>query len=165
MSHSVHHPAGAARRRVAAACAVLLLGITGCSITTPTARSDAERDLQRNRQRWAGAGIRDYEFDFRRICFCLTEVTERVHIVVRNDVVTSVVRVRDGQPASTAVGAWPRVNDLFDEIQRRIDEGAERLDVTYDPALGYPRTVAADVILMAADDEYWLTAENLQRLP
>lgn len=150
---------------MAAACAVLLVGIAGCSITTATARSDAERELQRNRQRWAGAGIRDYEFDFRRICFCVPETTERVHIVVRNDVVTSVVRLRDGQPASTAMNAWPRVNELFDEIQLRIDQNAARLDVTYDPTLGYPRTVAADVVETMTDDEYWITAENLRRLP
>ena len=109
--------------------------------------------------------MRDYEFDFRRSCFCTPESTERVHIVVRNDVVTSVLRTRDGQPASTTMGAWPRVNELFEDVQRRLEEGAERLEVSYDPTYGYPRSIVADVILMAVDDEYALTAENLQRLP
>jgi hypothetical protein len=94
----------------------------------------------------------------------MPEYTEGVHIVVRNDVVTSVVRSSDGQPAS-AVVAWPRVDELFDDVRRRLEEGADRLEVEYDPTLGYPRSVVADVILMAVDDEYSLTAGNLRRLP
>lgn len=144
---------------------LLLLCIDGCAITTETSRSDAERELARNRQRWVSAGIHDYEFDFRRSCYCVPESTEGVHIVVRNDVVTSAVRSRDGLPASSAVSAWPRVDELFDAVQQLLEEGAERLDVTYDPTYGYPRSIVADVILMAVDDEYALTAENLRRLP
>ena len=152
-------------RRVVAASLVGLFCVSGCSITTASARSDAERELIRNRQRWASAGIHDYAFDFRRSCFCLPESTEGVRIVVRNDVVTSVLRIRDGQPASAVVGAWPRVDELFDDIGRRLDQDVERLDVAYDPTYGYPRSIVVDVLLMAADDEYSLTAENLRRLP
>ena len=152
-------------RRVAMAAALLVLWcVAGCSITTATSRSDEKRELARNQQRWASAGMRDYEYDFRRSCFCGPESTEAVHIVVRNDVVTSVVRSSDGQPAS-AVVAWPRVDELFDDVRRRLEEGADRIEVTYDPTLGYPRSIVADVILMAADDEYSLTAGNLRRLP
>ena len=163
MGASLHRPTGSTRR-LAVAASALALCIVGCSITTATDRSDAERELARNRQRWAGAGVHDYEFDFRRSCYCMPEYTEGVHIVVRNDVVTSVVRSSDGQPAS-AVVAWPRVDELFDDVRRRLEEGADRLEVEYDPTLGYPRSVVADVILMAVDDEYSLTAGNLRRLP
>ena len=163
MGASLHRGTGSTRR-LAVAASVLVLYITGCSITTATDRSDAERELARNRQRWASAGIHDYEFDFRRSCFCTPESTEGVHVVVRNDVVTSVVRSRDGEPASAMV-AWPRVDDLFDDVRRRLEEGADRIEVAYDPTLGYPRSVVADVILLAVDDEYALTAGNLRRLP
>jgi len=143
----------------------MLAGVRGCSITATPARSDAELELARNRQRWASAGIHDYEFDFQRNCFCLPETTEPVHIVVRQDVVTSVVRTSDGQPASTRVTAWPRVDELFADVQQRLDQGIERLDVQYDPTYGYPRSIVADIALMMADDEYSLTAGNLRRLP
>ena len=144
---------------------LLLLAVVSCSITATTGRSSEELELARNRQRWVSAGIHDYEFDFQRICFCLPEATESVHIVVRQDVVTSVVRTRDGQPASVRVTAWPRVDELFDDVQQRLDQRAERLDVRYDPTYGYPRSVVVDIVLQAADDEYSLTADNLRRLP
>lgn len=152
--------------RVRRSAGILLLAVVAaCSITTETARSDAELELARNRQRWASANIRDYEFDFRRSCYCPSEVTERVRIVVRNDAIVSVVRTRDGQPASTSVGAWPRVDELFEDVRTRLDQDAARLDVQYDPTYGYPRSIVADVILLAVDDEYSLVAENLRRLP
>jgi len=144
---------------------LLLLATAGCSITATTGRIGEELELARNRQRWASAGLHDYEFDFQRLCFCTTEATDAVHIVVRGDVVTSVVRSRDGQPASTRVAAWPRVDELFDDVQQRLDQRAERVDVRYDPTYGYPRSVVVDIMRQAADDEYSLTADNLRRLP
>ena len=147
------------------AAAASLLAVASCSITTATARSDDERDLLRHRQRWASAGIRDYEFEFRRGCFCPTEATEHVRITVRNDVVASVIRTRDGQPASSNVGPWPTVDSLFADVQRRIDQNAERLDVEYDATYGYPRSIVVDVLATMVDDEYFLSAANLRRLP
>jgi hypothetical protein len=144
---------------------LLLLAVASCSITATTGRSSEELELARNRQRWASAGIHNYEFDFRRLCFCPPEVNEMVHIVVRQDVITSVVRTSDGQPASTRVTSWPRVDELFAEVQQRLDQRVERLDVRYDPTYGYPRSVVVDIVLMAVDDEYSLTADNLRRLP
>lgn len=149
----------------AAVLGLLLLAVGACSITATSGRSDEELELARNRQRWASAGIHDYEFDFQRMCFCLPEATEAVHIVVRQDAVVSVVRTRDGQPASTRVSAWPRVDELFADVQQRLDQRVQRLDVRYDPTYGYPRVIVVDVALTTADDEYSLTADNLRRLP
>jgi IMP cyclohydrolase len=146
-------------------CGLLILAAASCSITATTGRSAEELELARNRQRWASAGLHDYEYDFQRMCFCVPDATEAVHIVVRQDVVISVVRTRDGQPASTRVTTWPRIDELFAEVQQRLDQRAERLDVRYDATYGYPRSIVVDIALMAADDEYSLTADNLRRLP
>lgn len=144
---------------------VLLVAVASCSITASGGRSREELELARNRQRWASAGIHDYEFDFQRMCFCLQETSEPVHIVVRQDAVTSVVRTRDGQPASWRVTAWPRVDELFAEVQQRLDTRAARLDARYDPTYGYPRSIVVDIAPETVDDEYSLTAGNLRRLP
>jgi len=144
---------------------ILLAGVSSCSITGTSARDSQQLELARNRQRWASADLHDYEFDFQRICFCAPEATEPVHILVRRDAIVSVVRTRDGQPASVTFTAWPRVDELFADVQQRVDQHVERLDVRYDPTFGYPLSVIVDVALMSADDEYSLTAGNLRRLP
>jgi hypothetical protein len=144
--------------------ALILAASTGCSITSPSGRSD-ELELARNRQRWASARMHDYEFDFQRSCNCAPEATERVHIVVRNDAIVSVVRTSDRQPAMSSFTVWPRVDELFLDVEQRIAQHVDRLDVGYDPTLGYPRSIVADIALRSVDDEYALTAGNLRRLP
>jgi hypothetical protein len=144
---------------------MLLVGLTSCSITGPSGRTGDELELARNRQRWASARISDYEFDFQRSCFCGPEATQPVHIVVRQNAIVSVVRTSDGQPASSNYTVWPRIDELFLDVQQRLEQHIDRLDVTYDATLGYPRSIIADIVLMSADDEYALTAGNLRRLP
>jgi hypothetical protein len=136
----------------------------GCSITEPSARVVDSLELSRNRQRWTSAQLHDYEFDYQLSCFCLPEATEPVHIVVRGDVVASVVRRRDGLPAGARYGGWPRVDELFADVSRLLAQNAARLDVTYDPTYGYPREIIADVDFMTADDESQQTASNLKPL-
>jgi hypothetical protein len=133
----------------------------GCSITQPSGRAVSSQDLERNRQRWASAQLHDYDFDYQLSCFCAPNATEAVHIAVRNDAVVSVVRTRDGLPANNGI-AWPRVDELFAGVERRLALGAARLDVTYDPTLGYPRSIIVDVNAMAVDDESTQSASNLR---
>lgn len=149
---------------LAIALTALLVGLTSCSITG-TARTDEELELARNRQRWASSATHDYEFDFQRLCYCPQEATEQVRIVVRQDAIVSVVRIRDGQPASTTFVVWPRVDELFADVQRSLEQNPERIDVQYDPTFGYPRSIVVDRELMAVDGGYALTAGNLRRLP
>ena len=153
-----HRPAGAA------ALFAAIVVLTSCSITAP-GRTGDELELARNRQRWASAGLHDYEFDFQRSCFCAPEVTQQVHIVVRQDAIASVARTSDGRPAIGSHTDWPRVDELFLDVEQRLAQHTDRLDVSYDPTFGYPRSIVADIALMTADDEYALTAGNLRRLP
>ena len=58
----------------------------------------------------------------------------------------------------------PTVDGLFDEIDRALlgDEPAATLDVTYDPALGYPAKLSIDWIEDAIDDEVTYTVSDVQ---
>jgi hypothetical protein len=136
-----------------------------CSITDPSSRSTAERELSRNRQRWTSAGIHDYEFDYQLLCFCSAEATKPVHITVRQDAIASVVRSDDGLSAGTNYADWPTVSGLFADVEARLGQGVGRITVDYDPTYGYPRAIVVDVAVMAVDDEYSRTAGNLRPLP
>ena len=143
---------------------IALLVVPACSITAPSGRAVQASDLARNRQRWTSAQLHDYEFDYQLICFCAPDATAQVHIVVRNDTIAGVTRVLDGLPAARQYAAWPRVDELFSNVQQQLDHHVARLDVTYDQTYGYPRTIVVDAILMAADDESQQIAGNLRPL-
>jgi hypothetical protein len=144
---------------------VLALATMSCSITDPSSRSAAERELSRNRQRWTSSGVHDYEFDYQLLCFCPTEATKPVHIKVRQDAIASVVRSDDGLSAGTNYADWPTVSGLFADVEARLDQGVGRITVDYDPTYGYPRAIVVDVAVTAVDDEYSRTASNLRPLP
>ena len=95
-------------------------------------------------------------------CFCLTDETLEVRITVSNGVILSVVRTVDGAPVDTVPrDVFSTIDDLFDLIDRAIELGAEKLDVIYDPVLGYPRWIDIDFIFNAADDEIQITVSEL----
>ena len=75
-------------------------------------------------------------------------------------------------PSHRAIGMAERAfrsdavaDELFLDVQQRLEQKIERLEVSYDPTYGYPRSIVADIALRTADDEYALTAGNLRRLP
>jgi hypothetical protein len=143
--------------------AVVVLTLVSCSVTEP-GRGSGGAELTRNRQRWESARLQDYEFDYQLLCFCAVEATEQVHIVVRGDQVSAVTRARDGLPAINEFGRWPTVPDLFDGVEQMIERKADRLEVTYDPTYGYPRSIVVDLDRMAADDESSRYASSLRPL-
>jgi hypothetical protein len=158
---SGYHIATVCRRVVRVA--VLIAIAASCSATAPSGRAAEMQELLRNRERWDARGLHDYEFDFSRGCFCATDATEPVHVVVRQDAIVTVVRIRDGAPATGA--SWPRVDELFADVLARLKQPAARVSVAYDPEYGYPRSIVVDVLANAVDDEYSLTAANLRPLP
>jgi hypothetical protein len=144
--------------------AIAALSLASCSITEPGRSGDAI-DLSRNRQLWTSLRVHDYEFDYQLSCFCVSEATEQVHIVVRSDQVSTATRTRDGLPALRQYGKWPTIADLFADVELQLGRKADRLDVSYDATYGYPKSIVVDVYLMAADDESSQSASNLRPLP
>ena len=135
--------------------AALLLS-AGCSSITG---SESERD--RAHARWTSQRPAAYDYTMRLSCFCGSEVTRPVVIVVRGDLVESRTYADNGAavPAQYNI-VFPTIDGLFDTIQKAFDQRAARVDVSYDPALGYPVSIALDGATNVADDESSYTLSN-----
>ena len=133
---------------------------------TPTAQnSNATQQLQRSKQLWAKPKISNYRYTLRRSCFCLPKSTEPVSIAVRNGKVTSMVAVSNGQPVNREDFAkYDSIAKLFNIVEDAIAKKAHQLSVTYHPTLGYPTQINIDYDQMMADEELYITVENLQPL-
>lgn len=118
--------------------------------------------LHHNRDRWEQLGIRDYDFEYRKSCFCPVELTNLHGIEVRAGVVVRVVNRLTGQVVSTGpTNLWPTIDSLFAQTERNFGYGY-KLKITYDGAYHFPAYVSGD-IPMAVDDEFTLWAEALTR--
>jgi hypothetical protein len=136
--------------------ATLCIGLfAGCNdVSGP--RNERSR-LDANREKWLARGSRDYSATVTKACFC--GVTGPVAIVVNADTITSATQVSNGQAVDPRVTV--SVSQLFDFIARAIDDRAERLDVTYDDTLGFPRSVSYDGDSRVADDEISFTVTDV----
>lgn len=134
--------------------------------TTPTPQSSStSQQLQRNKQLWARQKISNYRYTLRRSCFCLREATEPVRITVRNGKVTSMVAARNGKPVNREYFSnYDSIAKLFEIVEDAITKKAHRVSVTYHPTLGYPTQISIDYDQMMADEELYITIENLQPL-
>ena len=105
------------------------------------ANGSAQRRLDAARRRWHRAGIHNYRFSVRILCFC----PQRAPYVlfVRND--RAVKPPRDLRDRAT-------VRRLHRIVQDAIDRGVAGLSVRYG-SRGVPRSIGIDGLRAVADDE------------
>ena len=121
--------------RSAAALIVLLCsGASACSSST-----DAERDFEAAYARWHRAGLVNYAFKSTVQCFCVPGYTNPMTVTVRNGIVVSVVDRMTGAPKPLTYRT--SIDSLFSQTAEEIRIRPGRLAVTYDPALGFPRSL------------------------
>lgn len=138
---------------------VSLLALTACSdLTGPKA------ELTDARERWESRRLSQYEYDYQQSCFCHYESVRAVRLRVQAGTVTAAWYLEDGSPVPAAkLKFFPTVDQLFETIESAIDKEADRLEVDYDRANGYPARIDIDYIDQAADDEILIRAWNLQQ--
>jgi hypothetical protein len=138
---------------VAAALATLLwVGLLGaCSVLDP--EDDARDEMESARERWESVGPSAYRTTQTHVCFCGTEV--RGPVMVRVTAAgTTRTYVSDGRAVpATHTQFFPTVEELFDEIESALDDGADQVRATYDPTTGAPLDVFIDYSERTADEE------------
>ena len=145
--------------RFAAAAALALSA--ACGLITGTGDDDDEEALRSAQVRWNSARVQDYSVVVQHLCFC--GYVRPVRITVRAGAVVSSVDAETGEPAPS----YATVRDvagLFTLIRKAIDDGADKLEVTYDAQLGYPTFINIDYITNAVDDELQVRTSEFQQL-
>ncbi|MDJ0616081.1 MAG: DUF6174 domain-containing protein [Calothrix sp. MO_192.B10] len=125
----------------------------------------ASKQLRRNFRLWRKQGISNYRYTFSNGCFCLPEARGPVVIEVRNGVTTSITDANTGEPVNEEFfQSFNTIPKLFLTIRDAIARRADRVDVEYDRTLGYPTNIAIDFSFQIADEELFITVENLEVL-
>ena len=141
------------------------LTLAGCALTGPEDLRDEQRELNRSRRQWEAAAIEDYRLVARRLCYCGTEVIEPVVVEVSGGEPVSRTYQATGQPVPEQFEElWPTMDGVFAIVQNAIDREAHRIDVEYDPALGFPTSIAIDYLEHAIDEEMRFDVIEMQPL-
>lgn len=118
--------------------------------------------LAENRSKWEATGMSEYQYRVQRSCFCIGDVLRPVDLTVRNNEITDARYADTGErlPPDARTNMLT-VNDLFNLIEDAIQREADRIDMKYDEATGYPREMYIDYSQQMADEELSISASNL----
>lgn len=120
--------------------------------TAPTSQAIS---LARAKALWTAAGVRTYSFTATRSCLCTPEAVGPVRVTVTNGQITGVTLIETGDPV--APGTWFDINGLFALIESELAARPNLLQVTFDPATGYPTHVKYGDITVDAGAEITVT--------
>lgn len=137
-------------------------GCTGGELDTGRAALMAQAAA--NRAIWDGAAIKDYEFVVQRTCFCGPDYLRALRIQVRGGAVSTVTFSDTGDTVTnSALGPFPTLDDLFDDLQDQILE-ADNVNATFDPQYGFPSHYIVDPQYTMADEEFGITVTGFRTL-
>ena len=122
-------------------CLFAFAALCACGSSATEPLNDGEREaLAEARAKWNAAGLSNYVFEQRQLCFCPPGVGEWARVTVNNGLVVSAVRPEDGIPIEA--GGRLTVPQLFDVIeQARDDEFLSDIEVEFDAQFGYPTNI------------------------
>ena len=117
--------------------------LSSCALLSP----QEWQELLQAEERWAAAGISDYEFETELGCFCSRTYTEARRVRVRDGVIAEVEWLRDWQAEYPELRRTPpegtTVEGLFAEIRRRAEsESVCEMQVRYDAEFGVPLRIS-----------------------
>ena len=134
---------------------------------TPTPGSGVDLDrlqeeLTSNRLIWEAMGPDSYQFEFRRICFCIREFVAPVKIAVRGGTIVDVTFLESGLEAEEPdPETYETIEGLLELLQEALDRKTFSLQVNYDPNFGYPTDADIDYDARIADEEFGFTVTDL----
>lgn len=123
--------------------------------------AEAARQLQAAEAKWNQTSHEHYTYTLQRSCFCPPDALKPIEVrVFQGKVQAATV---DGTPLpAEQMGSAMTIDELFRKVHDAIDKKVAKLDVTFDPAYGYPTHIYIDYEAMIADEELSLNASDFK---
>jgi hypothetical protein len=159
------------QRALSAVICVAVIGIATIGIVAPALAGHlplVQQELDLQRAAWRAAGAVDYDFNFRRFCFCSTDYRQPGLVHVRGGRIDWVEHPDTG--AALDADLYLTVEDIFDEAQQALDDNTpvhQEIEVTmeYDAVLSFPTLLYIDFSPRIADEEKHYQSSEMKILP
>lgn len=113
-------------------------------------------------QQWQALDLRSYQYDYQRICFCPSEITQKVTITVSNGQISSIVNTASGASVTPAFKEqFLTVDGIYQLITQSLRSQVNRLTVEFDDLYAYPVNLYIDKDALIIDEEFTIMTANL----
>ncbi|TXH68122.1 MAG: hypothetical protein E6Q83_14930 [Thiothrix sp.] len=149
-------------------------GITGGEITRHTltqkdidqlnGNTSLPQDFIDSRAKWdaASSNAQSVSYTAQNSCFCPPDYTRPMNLTEQNGKIIDATYADTGEAVPSYIrDGLLTMNERFDQLEEAYLSGADRIDVSYDPSLGYPSSVYVDQSFMIADEELSYTIKDL----
>ena len=104
-------------------------------------------------KRWQDSHITHYQLTYKNLCFCDSNLTRPIEVVVKNRTAISGRFIDDNKPLTPSLLKDAlTINQAFQLINRAIELNAYKLDARYNKKYGYPESLVVDIDKRLADD-------------
>ncbi|MGV3709412.1 MAG: DUF6174 domain-containing protein [Gemmatimonas sp.] len=142
---------------------ILIPSLTALAVLLAACGDDSNPviDIEGPRAKWTANRPPSYSYTLARGCFCPTELTTPVEIVVRNGAVESRTYQNSTTPVPAAyAGYFPTIDGLFAKLDSARLAKPFILNLSFDETYGYPTLINVDQSRNAVDEEYTYVASN-----
>lgn len=137
---------------------VMLISIPGLLVSCST--SGVTEEIEIAQKRWEAAHIENYSADIERICFC--PPPSRYTIIVGSDSLTKVINSETGEEIAQNKG-YSTIDELYQWLLEVASRNPEKLELEFDPNLGYPTLIDYNQSDNIADEEMLIRIFDLRK--
>ncbi len=132
-----------------------LVGLFSSNETPTTVAVDTpQAQLDNAKAKWTQQRLSNYVMTQQKWCFCPREYTRPMQYTVKNGAVDMTAIVYDDTKEKVTIKVTPMtVDEAFAMIQKAITNKVDKLTVSYDEKMGYPKKVFIDQSIQMADEE------------
>jgi hypothetical protein len=140
-----------------AVLASAMFTLTSCSsVVSPG------EELASARSRWLQKGPSVYTMTIFRGCECLSEAVGLVSVTVNNGAISARYTASGVAVGKSYAALFPDVEGLFRLIADAQAQHYYKVDVEYDPELGFPTSISIDAVKNALDDESFTLVKDFK---
>ncbi len=121
-----------------------------------------QAELDANRDLWEENKPEAYSFVVQNGCFCPEDIRGPHQVSVVDDEIVEVVFEETGEPY--LLDTVFTIDGYFDILQTGLDDDWFSLEVTFDPTLGIPLTIAGNPVAEIADEEVFYTISDFNAI-
>jgi hypothetical protein len=114
------------------------------------------QELNKARALWNSAALKDYQYQFRKSCFCLPDYTRKILVYVKDGSVYQAFYVDGGEVVDgEQFDELKTMDQWFSFIAQEEKKSPYKFLVTYSPDNGHPTKIEIDYDKNMADEEMY----------